>query len=171
MMSSSLHELDEIRYLPSGMADSVSPAVLRQARATLTARWRSVSYALEALALELKVLNRPRLPNENGLHAIIDGLPELLGEGLNGAWPFSDDCSEVVAAVADDAELLDLHRELVSSDLDDPIVAYSLWARMDQRRDVLVAQRHRIEVEIAQLQEILLRQYGNGTASVEDWLA
>jgi hypothetical protein len=169
-MSSSLDQLDEIRRRPSVIADGASPTVLRQARVALTATWNRVSYALEALALDLEVLKWLPQPNENQLHAIIDGVPDLLAGGLDRARPFSEDISDLVAAAADDDELLDLHRELVSSDLDDPNVAYSLWARMEIRRGVLMAQKYRIEEEITQVRERLLRLYANGTASAEDWL-
>jgi hypothetical protein len=76
----------------------------------------------------------------------------------------------LIATVADTDGLLDLHQELVSSDLDDPSVARSLLARMKIRKSALMKRKHRLEKEIKQIQAILLRQYAAGVASADDWL-
>jgi hypothetical protein len=59
---------------------------------------------------------------------------------------------------------------MASSDLDDPRVARSLLARMMARRNGLIVRKNRLEKEISQIQEILLRQYAAGAASTDDWL-
>jgi hypothetical protein len=38
-------------------------------------------------------------------------------------------------------------------------------------RHALIEGRHRLEREIAQTRGMLLREYGAGTASADDWLA
>jgi uncharacterized protein (UPF0335 family) len=41
---------------------------------------------------------------------------------------------------------------------------------MNGQRRELIERKNRLEREIDQIQEILLRQYATGTASIDDWL-
>jgi hypothetical protein len=151
---------------------SRSPTVLRQQRTALTSTQNRVSYAIEVLTVDLEALNRHTRSDHDHLQAIIDDMPDLLASGWdNGGWSFSVDTSGLIAAAADADGLLDLHHELVSSDLDDPDVARSLLARMKVQRGALIKRKNRLDREIKQTQEILLRQYVTGIASVDDWLA
>jgi uncharacterized protein (UPF0335 family) len=59
---------------------------------------------------------------------------------------------------------------MASSDIDDPDVARALSVRMNGQRRELIERKNRLEREIDQIQEILLRQYATGTASIDDWL-
>jgi len=144
---------------------SRSPTVLRQQRTALTSTQNRVSYAIEVLTVDLEALNRHTRSDHDHLQAIIASGWD------NGGWSFSVDTSGLIAAAADADGLLDLHHELVSSDLDDPDVARSLLARMKVQRGALIKRKNRLDREIKQTQEILLRQYVTGIASVDDWLA
>jgi hypothetical protein len=169
MMSGVLDVLDGVLSQAHPVDDSVAPAVVRQRRAVLTATWSRISYATEALAIDLEVLNRHTQCNED-LQAIIDDMPDLLASNWGGdAWSFSADTLDLTAADTDLA--LDLHQEMVSSDLGDPNVARSLLVRVKSQQGELIERKHRIETEIEQIREILLFQYANGIASADDWLA
>jgi hypothetical protein len=169
--STSLDEVNGVLNQGYPIDDSVPPTVLRQRRAALTPTWICVSYAIEVLAVDLQVLNRHKRSDKDHLQAIIDDMPDFLaGSWDNSGWSYSVDTSELIATAADTDGLLDLHQELVSSDLDDPSVARSLLARMKIRKSALMKRKHRLEKEIKQIQAILLRQYAAGVASADDWL-
>jgi hypothetical protein len=148
---------------------AVSPRALGRQRTALTATRNCVFYAIEALALDLEILNRCT-PAAHDLQVIVDDLPDLLaGEQDHGAPSFPVDCSEAISAAPSDG-LLDLHLEMVSSDLGDPSVTRSLSVRMHARRRTLVERKQRLENEITQTKKELIRQYAAGIASAEDWL-
>jgi hypothetical protein len=158
MMSLSLHDLD------------AAPAtLLRERRRALTPTWSCVSFAAEVLALDLQVLERQPLSGGDHLHAIIDDLSDLMAGRGDDAWVLPMDIPDLFAA-ADTDGLLDLHREMASSDLGDPDVARSLLVRMNARRRALIERKHRLEEEMGGIRETLLRQYAAGTASTDDWL-
>jgi hypothetical protein len=158
MMSLSLDELD------------AAPAtLLRQRRSALTPTWSYVAFAAEVLALDLQVLERQPRSGGDQLHAIIDDLPDLMAGAGDDAWMLPMDIPDLFAA-ADTDGLLDLHREMAGSDLDDPDVAHSLLVRMNVRRSALIERKSRLEEEIDRIRETLLRQYASGTASTDDWL-
>jgi hypothetical protein len=170
MTPRSVDEL-EVRHGAWAIGDSVPPAILRQRRAALTATRNCVSYALEVLTLSLEVLNRPAGPNEDALQAIIDDLPDLLAGGWeNDVWTFSIHTSGSIAIAAQNAGVLDLHEELIRSDLGDPSVTRSRLVRIKAQRTALMARQLRLEAEITQIRGILLRQYASGTASADEWL-
>jgi hypothetical protein len=167
----SLNEADEeLNRVPS-VNSSVPPSVLRQRRTALTATWNFLCYVIDALALDLEILNRYAQCEEDPLQAIIEDLPDLLAAGWdNRTWALSIDTSEVIAAVVDADRSLDLHQELVSSDLDDPNVGLSLLVRMTVQRSALMERKIRLEMDIKQIQGILVHQYAAGVASTDDWL-
>jgi hypothetical protein len=171
MMSRSLSELERTLDTDGLIADPVPPAVLRQRRTALALISARLSYAMEVLAIDVEVLNRHQGPKEDTLQAIVDDLPEILAESwYSTAWPFSVDVSDVTAAAAETDGLLDLHHEMVRSDLADPRIARSLFVRMKVRRSALMERNSQLEKEINDIQESLLRQYAAGIASTEDWL-
>jgi hypothetical protein len=150
--------------------DAAAPMLLRQRRRALTPAWSLVSFAVEVLALDLAVLERQPRSDGDHLHAIIDDLPDLMaGRGDDEARVQPMDLPDLFAA-ADTDGLLDLHREMAGSDLDDPEVARSLLVRMDVRRRALMERQTRLEEEIDRIRETLLRHYAAGTASTDDWL-
>jgi hypothetical protein len=158
MMSLSLHDLD------------AAPAtLLRRRRDALTSDWSSVSFAVELLALDLEVLERQPPSGGDHLHAIIDDLPGLMAGRGEHAWVLPMEIPDLFAT-ADADGLLDLHREMAGSDLDDPEVARSLLIRMNVRRNALIERRGRLEAEIQRAREVLLHEYAAGTASTDDWL-
>jgi hypothetical protein len=158
MMSLSLDDLD-----------AAPAALLRQRRCALTPAWSGVSFAAEVLALDLEVLERQPRSDGDHLHAIIDDLPDLMAGRGDDAWVLPMDIPDLFTA-ADADGLLDLHREMAGSDLDDPDVARSLLVRMTVRRRALIARKIRLEEEIHRIQEVLLRQYASGRAAADDWL-
>jgi hypothetical protein len=171
MMSRSLDELERAPNQTDLVADSAPPAVLRQRRTALGLISARLSYAMEVLALDLKVLNRRKGSEVETLQAIVDDLPEILAESWCGStWSFSVDTSDFTAATAETDGLLDLHHEMVTSDLADPRIARSLSVRMEVRRSALLERNSQLEKEIKEIQESLLRQGVAGMASTDDWL-
>jgi hypothetical protein len=168
MMSVALDALNEKNRVRP-ISHPVSPRILRQRRATLAAAWRRVSCAIEVLTLDLEILSRHTHAVDR-VQAIVDELPDLLA----CSWEFDEprvplDTSDLIAA--DATQLLDLHREMVCSDLDDQNVARSLLVRMKVQRSELTERKHSLQTEITQTKGMLLRQYAAGTASADDWLA
>jgi hypothetical protein len=149
--------------------DAAPPTLLRERRSALTPTWSCVSFAAEVLALDLELLARQPRSDGDHLQAIMEDLPDLMAGRGDDAWVFPMDIADLFAA-ADTDGLLDLHREMARSDLDDPEVARSLLARMDVRRRALTERRTRLEEEIDRIREVLLGQYAAGTASTDDWL-
>jgi hypothetical protein len=169
MMPVSLDDLDEVLNQVHPGGAPLPPEALRRRRAALTATWNCVAYAIEVLALDLAVINR-HASSEDGLQAIVDDLPGLLAGGWDdGEWSCAVDVSDTVAA--DTNPLLDLHHEMVDRDLGDLNVAHSLLVRMKALRRALIQRKHRLEREITQTKEMLLRQYMAGSASTDDWFA
>ena len=161
--------LDELVNQPHPLDAQLPPGVLRRRRAALTATRDCVAYAIEVLALDLEVLNRHATAGD-GLDAVVDDLPDLLARDWDGGtWPCSIDVAATIAA--ETTRLLDLHHEMVGSELDDLNVTRSILSRVQLMRHSLIEQRHRLEREITQTKERLLREYVAGTASADDWLA
>lgn len=171
MMSRSLDELERGPYQADLIADSAPPAVLRRRRTALARIAARLSYAAEVLALDLDVLNRHEGSEEDTLQAIVDVLPEILAESWHGGtWSFSVDTSDLTAATTETDGLLDLHHEMVWSDLADPKIVRSLVVRMEMRRGALIERNGQLEKEINDIRASLLRQYAAGIASTDDWL-
>jgi hypothetical protein len=169
MMDLSLDAVDEVLSGTRPIGCSAPPKLLRQRRRELTATWSCASYAMEVLAFDLAVLNRAAHAVDR-LQAIVDDLPDLLaGSRDDGGWSLAVDLSDTNAVEAE--RLLDLHEEMVSSDLDDPHVVRSLLVRMGARRTALTERKHHLETEMAEIKRALLKQYATGTASADDWLA
>ncbi len=163
-MSGSLDQLDATHN------SAVPPTLLRQTRTALTSTWGRVSFAVEVLALDLAVLNGQMRSDEDHLQAIIDNLPGLIaGRWDTDGWLLPIDTPDLFAA-ADADGLLDLHRELACSDIDNPHVAHALSVRMTGQRSDLLERKNRLEMVINQIREILLLQYSTGAASTDDWL-
>ena len=76
----------------------------------------------------------------------------------------------MTAATAETDGLLDLHHEMVRSDLADTRIARSLLVRMEVRRGALIERNGELKKEINDIRASLLRQYAAGIASTDDWL-
>jgi hypothetical protein len=171
MMSRSLDELERAPDQADLIADSAPPAVLRHRRTALALISGRLSYVAEVLALDLEVLSRCKGSEEDTLQAIVDDLPETIAESwYSSAGSSSVDTSVLTAATAETDGLLDLHHEMVRSDLADPKIARSLLVRMEVRRGALIERNGQLEKEIKGIQASLLRQYAAGMASTDDWL-
>jgi hypothetical protein len=168
MMDLSLDAVDEVLSGTRPIGCAAPPKLLRQRRRELTATWNCVSYAMEVLALDLAVLTR-EAHSVDRLQAIVDDLPDLLaGSGDDGAWSLAVNLSDIMAVQPE--RLLDLHEEMVSSDLADPKVVGSLLVRMRARQTALTKRKHHLETEMLEAKRTLLEQYAAGTASADDWL-
>ena len=66
--------------------------------------------------------------------------------------------------------LLDLHAELVTSDLGDLDVVSNLRGRVAQRREALGERRDRLEEAVRTIQQLVRQHYATGVATVDDWL-
>ena len=75
-----------------------------------------------------------------------------------------------LAGTADGEGLLDLHRELVTSHLDDPGVVRDLLPRVKVQRRALRDRTRAFEEDIKEIHDLLLSQYASGSVSVDDWL-
>jgi hypothetical protein len=177
MMSRLLDEFDAVLNSASHgngsvpVNDAMPPTLLRRRLTALTPTKSRVCFAVEVLALDLEVLNWQQHSDEDHLQAIVDDLPDLLADrGSDDAWLLPIDIAELLAAAADTDGLLDLHREMAGSDIDDPNVARALSVRMIGQMSTLIERKNRLEKEMEQIQEILLRNYAAGTASTDDWL-
>ena len=153
MKAGSFDQLDAM------LNDAVPATLLRQRRTALASTWGRVPFAVEVLALDLAVLNRQGRSDEDHLQAITDNLPGLIA----GCWDTDGGLLPTDApdlfATADADGLLDLHREMASSDIDNPEVAHALSLRMNGQRSELIERKNRLEAAINQIREILLHQY------------
>ena len=170
-MSRSLDELERGPDQADLTADSAPPAILRHRRTALARISARLSYAAEVLALDLEILNCHKGSEEDWLQAIVDDLPEILAESwYSSTCSLWVDTSVVTAATAETDGLLDLHHEMVRSDLADTRIARSLLVRMEVRRGALIERNGELKKEINDIRASLLRLYAAGIASTDDWL-
>jgi hypothetical protein len=174
---SSLEEVDAVLNEADPIDDSIPTATLRRWRTELVRASVFVSYAIGVLSLDVEVLGHPATSsNGDTLQSLVDDLPGLLASGwVGGGWSLSPDASASIAAAAEMAidqsdGLLDLHAEVVTSELADPDVVRDLLARVEDHLQALIERKDRLEARIRRIQEVVLQQYGTGAASVDDWL-
>jgi hypothetical protein len=173
----SLEEIDSILQQTGPVDETVPVATLRQWRTELVRASVFVSYAVGVLSFDVEVLTHAEAGRaDDALQAIVDDLPGLLAAGwVGGGWSLSPDASASIAAAAaveaDESEgLLGLHAEMVGCDFGDLVVVGDLLARVQEQRSALTERRVQLEERIRLIQEIVLRQYASGVASVDDWL-
>lgn len=137
-----------------------------------------ISYALGIYSLDATILERARSSGApNVLATLVDDLPALLATGwVSGGWSLSPDASASVAAAAEfDVETvasrLELHGEMVTSDLGDPAIVLDLLDRVNEQCTVLVELKDEFTRQLARIQAMVLDRYTTGDASVEDWLS
>ena len=176
-MTISLQDVESVLRRTSAVDDSVPAPTLRQWRTELVRTSVFVSYAIGVLSLDAEVLaHAGTTSGEDALQSIVDDLPGLLAGGwVGGGWSLSPDASASIAAAAevaaDESEgLLGLHAEMATCDFDDAEVVADLLSRVEEQRQALTERRITLEERIRQIQEIVLRQYASGAASVDDWL-
>ena len=161
------------------MVDATTPiAVLREWRTEVVRASVLLSYALGIYSLDATILERARSSGApDVLITLVDELPALLATGwVSGGWSLSPDASASVAAAAEFdvekvASRLELHGELVTSDLDDPAVVLDLLDRVNEQCTVLVALKDELTRQLARIQGMVLERYTTGDASVDDWLS
>jgi hypothetical protein len=176
-VTNSLEEIDSVLLRADPVDESVPAATLREWRTALVRASVFVSYAIGVLSLDGEILHNPCLPvPEDVVQSLVDDLPGLLAGGwVGGGWSLSPDASASVAAAAEveaggSEGLLGPHAELVGSDLANPDVVQVLLVRVEAQRLALIDRRDQLEERIRRIQEVMLRQYATGAASVNDWL-
>ncbi len=162
-----------------GTVDATTPAaVLRKWRTEAVRASVLLSYALGIYSLDAKILERAYSSEvADVLTDLVDDLPELLATGwVSGGWSLSPDASASVAAAAEfDVETvasrLELHGEMVTSDLGDPAVVLDLLRRVNEQCTMLVELKDELTQQLARIQGMMLDRYTTGAASVDDWLS
>jgi hypothetical protein len=171
------HSLDEVdavlrRVQPD---DQATPAAtLRQWRRSLMPIWTWVSSAIEVLSMDIEILRLQKSPAEDAFQSIVEALPDILARrAFSGGSQFPLDTSQLSiaaeAAALESDGLLDLHRAMAESDLDNLDVTHALLARLERQKGVLLDRKHEIERRVQTIQELLVRHYANGTASPDEW--
>lgn len=176
-MGDELRAVDELVHLAQGVDVSTPTQELREMRARLVRTSVFVSYGIGVTALDLKFIDRCWASDSNEvIQALVDELPEILSNGwVGGGWSISPDASASVAAAEELshdhlAKYLDLHEELVTSDIGNLDVVTDLRRRLTQRRLDLFERRDEMQVQIRRIQGLVQEHYASGQASVDDWL-
>ena len=176
-MVRSLEEIDSLLGSATPIEESTAVATLRKWRTDLVRASVLVSYAIGVLSLDMEILTRGEVaPSGDVLATMVDDLPDILANGwVGGGWSLSPDAAASVGAAAEIAldqsnGLLRLHADVVLSDLADPDVVGDLLTSVEELRNELVARRDELESRIRKIQEVVVKQYGSGAASVDDWL-
>jgi hypothetical protein len=178
-VTTSLEEIDSVLDRTSAVSELTPTGTLRGWRTELVQASVAVSYAIGVLSLDVEVLTHSSSSgDDDALAALVDGLPDILASGwVGGGWSLSPDASVSIAAAASTeaaleqpADLLGLHLQTVTSDLDDPDVVHDLLTRVQHEVAALTERRDHLEARIRKVQEAVLAQYGTGEASVDDWL-
>jgi hypothetical protein len=174
---SSLEEVDTVLSRACPVDESVPAATLRRWRTDLVRASVSVSYAIGVLSLDREILTRGAASSsEDVVGETVDDLADILATGwVGGGWSLSPDAATSIAAAAEveidqPNGLLALHADVVVSDLNDPDVVADLLRRVEEERVALADRRAQLESRIRAIQEIVLKQYRSGAASVDDWL-
>lgn len=171
----SLPEIDVLLSKTVTADENTPTSTLRTWRSDLVRASASVSYAISVLSLDIDVLNHSlSSESEDVLKALVEDLPGILASGwVGGGWSLSSDSLTTISAgikIDEDAELLSLHQEMVTSDLSDHNVVGDLLARAKQERAHLFKTKGLLEDRIRRIQEAVRKQYATGVASVDDWL-
>ncbi len=176
-MTYSIEDFDAVLNRARPITLSTPASTLRQWRVELVRASVFISYAIGVLSLDIEILHQSIVStSENVLQSLVDDLPGILAAGwVGGGWSLSPDASVSVGAAAELAadqadSLLELHREMVTSDLGDPTLVRDLLSRIEEQRESLALRRAQLEDRIRQIQHIVREQYAVGGASVDDWL-
>jgi len=159
--------------------DAATPTTtLRAWRGDIVRASVLVSYALGIYSLDIKILERASTTQvDDVLGNLVADLPELLASGwMGGGWSLAPDASISVAAanefdIDSVARRLELHGEMVTSDLRDHAIVHDLIVRIDEQRQELSQLRDMLSSRLRLVQQTLLGRYATGDASVDDWMS
>lgn len=170
-----LSDIHRLLTETASASEVIPTAALRQWRSDLVRASVSISYAINVLSLDIEVLNHSLTSSsEDVVQALVDDLPGMLASGWEeGGWTLSPDAftSTATELEIDQAlKLLDLHAEMVTSDLGDHAVVGDLLVRTKQEREILHGLRGELDDRLRGIQEAVRKQYASGVASVDDWL-
>lgn len=176
-MTYSLEEFDSLLRQTRPATPITEVHTLRKWRTNLVRASVLVSYIVGVLSFDLELLRKCLTqPTNDNLQMLVDELPNALAAGwIGGGWSLSPDASASVGAASEldfarMDELLELHSELIVSDLNDVAVLEDLRARIDSQRNELMARRDQLELRVKEIQSLIREHYARGTASVDDWL-
>ena len=156
--------------------EATSTATLRQWRTDLVQALMSVSHAISVLSLDIEILNHSLTSSsEDVVQALVDNLPSILASNwIEGEWSLSPNALTPVGAefeIDQEADLLGLHAEIVTSNLGDHKAVRDLLTRTEQERQAFFKVKGQLDDRLRQIQEVVRKQYVSGVASVDDWLA
>lgn len=174
-MTKSWQEMDLLLSETVSASDTTSTATLRLWRGELVRASARVSYAISVLSLDIEILNRSLTSSSDDvLKALVEDLPGILASGWVGSgWSISPNAlmpADPGFELDIDMGLLDVHSEMVGSDLSDPNVIGELLVRIKQELQNLLHTKDLLEDRIRQIQVAVRKQYSTGVASVDDWL-
>lgn len=176
-MTYSLEEFDSLLRQTQPVTPNTEVHILRQWRTSLVRASVLASYVLGVLSFDLELLRKCLShPTSNNLQMLVDELPNALAAGwVGGGWSLSPDASASVGAASEldftkIDELLELHAELIASDLNDVTVLKDLRDRVKAQRSELSIRRDQLEKRLKEIQYSIREHYNSGTASVDDWL-
>lgn len=169
--------VDDLLSWSEPVNDSVNPDTLREWRFDLIRCSVYLSYAVDVLSLDLRVLEQSRhAPDLDILQSLVDELPNLLASEAHGestevvSHNAAADVAVAELAINQAAGLLALHHELVESDLHDLDVIRRLVEDCERERERLLERRRRVDERVRQIQDTMQHHYASGAASTDDWL-
>lgn len=176
-MTSGFSDFEALLVRTDSPSVNTPASELRSWRTELVRASVLVSYSLGVLSLDIDILTRSlTLPDLDILQVLVEELPRALASGwVGGGWTLSPDAFASVAAAAELSidqieELLDIHGEMASAELDNREVVRELLERMDQARKTLLGIRARIEQRVSSIQNVMRQHYEGGSATTDDWL-
>ena len=176
-MTYSIEDFDAVLSRAHPVVLSTPASTLRKWRVELVRASVFISYAIGVLSLDIEILQQSMVSTSTDvIQSLVDDLPGILAAGwVGGGWSLSPDASVSVGAAAELAadqadSLLELHSEMATSDLNDPVLVRDLLSRIEHQRESLARRRAQLEDRIRQIQQVIRQQYAIGAASVDDWL-
>ena len=171
-----LAEVDRLLEVASELGESARVSRLRGVRDDLAHAAVSLSYARHVLSVDLGILHRAK-ERPGDLQALVDDLPRLLAEtSIGGGWSLSSDSLATMAsadmALLGEADgLLTAHAAMARSDLGSPGEIDKAIASIDRQLTQVSDRRDRVEERLRDVRSLIVEQYQNGSAQVDDWLA
>lgn len=176
-MTYSLEEFDSLLRQTQPVTPKTEVGTLREWRTQLVRASVATSYAFGVLSFDLELLRKCiENPTGDNLQMLIEQLPNALAAGwVGGGWTLSPDASASVGAASEldftkIEGLLELHGELISSDLNDPDVLSKLQEQIETQRSKLGSRKEQLQLRIKEIQSAIRQRYQDGSASTDDWL-